>query len=350
MDSDRIINKRVNVNNSNTTAEETESESILPPSLQYAFGFFGNVMAIFFLCRSAGEHKWKPFYRLVCGLAITDFCGIALVYPAIMARYISGFTFEFPKQLCEYCSFWFCFSFMSSALIVSAMSFDRFLAVRFPIWYRNSQETRANTMLLVIWAFTATVSSLNLIGIGSVKNFYPGSWCFIDFANKGLLERVNTYIYSIIGFIILLITVILNVAVAHSVCRKPVSTTVDNKRKRNDIYIIIFLFSVVTLFSICWVPLMVRMLMNASARNPKNGPEELLAVRLTINNSIVDPWIYIILRRENLVKIASLVRRFNSRNHRQTNIFTVESYTGEINSNTIEHSPSLNIATCTTQL
>ncbi|XP_061180248.1 prostaglandin E2 receptor EP4 subtype-like [Saccostrea echinata] len=349
MDNDRIINKTVNISNSNITFEETVSESILPPSLQYAFGGFGNIMAIFFLCRSAGEHKWKPFYRFVCGLAISDFCVIALVYPAVMVRYISGFTFEFPRQLCEYCSFWSSFSFMSSALIVSAMSFDRFLAVRFPIWYRNTQKRRANIMLLVIWAFTATVSSLNLIGIGSVKNFYPGSWCFIDFANKGLLERVNTYIYSITGIIILLITVFLNVAVAYSVCRKPVLTTIDNKRKRNDIYIIVFLFTVVTLFSICWVPLMVRMLMNASAKFPKNGPEELMAVRLTISNSIVDPWIYIILRKENLVKVVHLIRRFNNHKQRQTHMFTVEPCADGDKTNTIEHTPSLSIANCTTQ-
>lgn len=245
-------------NNSNFTDEPVVFESIVPPSLQYGFGVFGNLIAIILLFRSSGQHKWKPFYRLVGGLAITDFCGIALVYPAVMIRYISGFTFDFPKELCGFVSFCFSFSFLSSALIVSAMSFDRFLAVTCPILYRESQVKRTNVILIVIWIFSTCISSLNLVGIGSVKNFYPGSWCFLDFANKGKLERINTYIYSITGFLILSTTVFLNIAVVYSVNRKPKFLTSDKRKKRNDIFIIVFLFSIVTVFSICWVPLMVR--------------------------------------------------------------------------------------------
>ncbi|XP_065936068.1 prostaglandin E2 receptor EP4 subtype [Magallana gigas] len=309
MDSELEIGVTNNFNNSNSTDETVVSESIVPPSLQYLFGVSGNLIAIILLYRSSGRHKWKPFYRLVGALAITDFCGIALVYPAVMVRYISGFTYDFPKELCGFVSFWFSFSFLSSAFIVSAMSFDRFLAVTFPIFYRKSQVKRTNIILVVIWIFVACISSLNLVGVGSVKNFYPGSWCFLDFANNGTLERINTYIYSITGLLVLSTTVVFNIAVVYAVKRKPKRSASDIKRKRNEIFIIVFLFSIVTLFSICWVPLMVRMLINASSSDPKNGPEELLAVRMTISNAIVDPWIYIILRKENLIKISKLVQR-----------------------------------------
>ncbi|XP_062600091.1 prostaglandin E2 receptor EP4 subtype-like [Saccostrea cucullata] len=307
-----ISNGTNNFSHSNTT-EETISESIIPPTLQYLFGVLGNIMAIFLLCKTSSKHKWKPFYRLVCCLAITDFCEIGFVYPAVMIRYISKFTFIFPKQLCEYCSFWFSFCFMSSALIVTAMSLDRFIAVRFPISYQASQRKRINILLAVIWVLSGTVSSLNLMGVGSVKNFYPGSWCFIDFANNGQMERVNTFVYSIIGFAILSSTVVLNVAVVCSICRKPRFTTSNrSKKKKGDVFIVVFLFAIVTLFSICWVPLMVRMLINASTGNSKNGPDELLAVRMTVSNAIVDPWVYIILRKENLVKISNWHQKVRS--------------------------------------
>ncbi|XP_062566606.1 prostaglandin E2 receptor EP4 subtype-like, partial [Saccostrea cucullata] len=312
MNSGWLSNGTNNFSHSNKT-EETISESIIPPTLQYLFGVLGNIMAIFLLCKTSSKHKWKPFYRLVCCLAITDFCEIGFVYPAVMVRYISRFTFIFPKQLCEYCSFWFSFCFMSSALIVTAMSLDRFIAVRFPISYQASQRKRMNILLAVIWILSGTVSSLNLMGVGSVKNFYPGSWCFIDFANNGQMERLNTFIYSIIEFAILSSTVVLNVAVVYSICRKPRFTASNKSRKKKgDVFIVVFLFAIVTLFSICWVPLMVRMLINASTGNPKNGPDERLAVRMTVSNAIVDPWVYIILRKENLVKISRWHQRIRS--------------------------------------
>lgn len=69
----------------------------------------------------------------------------------------------------------------------------------------------------------------------------------------------------------------------------------------------------------------VRMLINASSSDPKNGPEELLAVRMTISNAIVDPWIYIILRKENLKKILALVQRFRKKENLPTVFFTSES-------------------------
>ena len=67
------------------------------------------------------------------------------------------------------------------------------------------------------------------------------------------------------------------------------------------------------------------MLINASASNPENGPGELLAVRMTISNAIVDPWIYIILRKENLVKISKLIQRVRKSKHMPAIFTTKES-------------------------
>lgn len=83
--------------------------------------------------------------------------------------------------------------------------------------------------------------------------------------------------------------------------------------------------------------LKVRMLINASSSDPKNGPEELLAVRMTISNAIVDPWIYIILRKENLLNISKLVQRVRKSGYLPTVCFTRES-TGVCEVSTISSS------------
>lgn len=50
------------------------------------------------------------------------------------------------------------------------------------------------------------------------------------------------------------------------------------------------------------------MLKSASSANPKDGKNELLAVRMALINSIVNPWLYIMLRRENFIALYRFCR------------------------------------------
>ena len=248
-----------------TTKENTTKiwESAWPPGLQFFFGVVGNLIALIVLCSSSKRHKWKPFYRLVGGLALTDMCGVLFVYPTVMSRYASGFTFDFPKPLCQYSSFIYTYALLGSALIVCAMSFDRFLAILFPYYYNTeTKERRVNIMLISIWIFTFIISSLHLVGLGDSKLYYPGSWCFLNFVGKTTADRVNSFIYSLLGLLILLLTICLNASVIISICvnsRQSKRSTLSRRRgKKNNMYIIIFLLVIVAVFTSCWLPLMVR--------------------------------------------------------------------------------------------
>jgi hypothetical protein len=92
------------------------------------------------------------------------------------------------------------------------------------------------------------------------------------------------------------------------------------------------------------------MLINASASNPKNGPEELQAVRMTITNAIVDPWIYIILRKQNLVKISRLIRRIPHRKHFPAIFITEESNYARAGTNEAASNTSRSANTISTQI
>ena len=249
----------------NTTAANTTRiwESAWPPGLQFFFGVVGNLIALIVLCSSSKRHKWKPFYRLVGALALTDMCGVLFIYPTVMIRYASDFTFEFSKPLCNYSSFIHTYVLFASALIVCAMSFDRFLAIIFPYHYNTETKVRrVNIILISIWIFTLMISSLHL-GLGDSKLYYPGSWCFLNFVGATTGERVNLFIYSILGLLILLLTICLNVSVIISVCvnlkQNKLSTSSQRRgRKKNNMFIILFLLVIVAVFITCWLPLMVR--------------------------------------------------------------------------------------------
>ena len=183
------------------------------------------------------------------------------MYPTVMVRYATDFTYDFPKSLCNYICFIYTFTFISSAMIVCAMSFDRFLAILFPFRYNTAgKERRTNIMLMVIWIIGFVISCLPLIGLGSCSNYYPGSWCFLNFVGTTTLDQINSYIYSLFGFAILLTTITLNAIVIVTVCRGMNSDIRQTTRHRNknDVFIVIFLMIIVTGFGVCWTPLMVR--------------------------------------------------------------------------------------------
>ena len=52
------------------------------------------------------------------------------------------------------------------------------------------------------------------------------------------------------------------------------------------------------------------MIININADNPSDGKLELLVGRLAVTNSVVDPWIYIVLRKENFEAVEKFYRKY----------------------------------------
>lgn len=255
---------------SNSTDNSTGVwESAVPPSLQFVFGVLGNTIALVVLKLSAKTHQWRPFYRLVAALALTDGGGILLVYPTVMIRYATNFNFIMPAALCGYSSFIYSFTLLASAMIICGMSIDRFFAILYPHMYNtNTKNKRVHIMLGVIWITTAVLCSLHLFGLGGSHSFYPQSWCFIDFSNVATndapakLNRANSFIYSIVGLIIIVSTVSLNSTVVFTICRKRFLVRRANSRSesqdhKRSIFNIVFLLAIVVVFTTCWTPLIV---------------------------------------------------------------------------------------------
>ena len=239
-----------------------KEESLVPPFLQCFSGLLGNILALIILIRSSKRHKWKPFYRLVCALALTDAIVSVFVYPVVLKTYVTNFEYCFTNFECYYVSFLYSFSWFGSALLVTSMSLDRFLAIVFPFYYnQTSKYIRANTLILSSWILCALICMLPVTGIGNVKMFYADTWCFIDFTdttNTGSI--IVTYMYACLGLLVFAVTVVMNVVVIVTMIRRIVAnrkSIASQRRLKSDIYIVVFLVLIVVVFSICWVPLTV---------------------------------------------------------------------------------------------
>ncbi|KAJ8305719.1 hypothetical protein KUTeg_016264, partial [Tegillarca granosa] len=313
--------------------------SAIVPALMFASGTLGNILALFVLIRSSKTHKWKIFYRLVAALVVTDLFGIVATSPVTLLIYGNNFTWVGGQPLCDYFSFMLIFAGLATVFIVGAMSMDRYIAVCFPYSYKNSEKKRrVNIFIACIWIVSILIAFLPLIGLGSNVKQYPGTWCFFNSFGTKTSDLVFTYFYSTVGILIIFMTAILNVVVIYSLCkqrcltvitssfrRKDSSASTASRFKRNNIYIMIFLVAIVMVFGTCWTPLMIRVLINQSHLHEVDYKADLLVVRMASFNQILDPWVYILFRKEIIIKVIVCVRRCTKSNFlRHFSIYSID--------------------------
>ena len=177
------------------TANSTSDEANwVPMATQFFFGLVGNVFALMLLFLSRKQHRWIPFYRLYTGLVLSDLSIWLLTSPLSIARYASQFTWTFPPAVCQYDSFMLMFGLLSSALFVCAMSADRLKAM---CCRQDELHGKCYTWILIcFWCFSGCYSAIHLV-THHTKNFFPGSWCYMDYVNltSDFAGTVNAYTY-----------------------------------------------------------------------------------------------------------------------------------------------------------
>jgi hypothetical protein len=243
--------------------EEKENESAIPVYIQMIFGASGNILALIVLWVGRHEHKWRSFYILFGGLVITDLINNCVCYSLVLPRYLSHFTWCLSEQLCDLLSFLETFSHLTSGMIIAAMTIDRYVHItgERP---RNGTESRRLIYFILLCAillFATVISGLQLVGIGNSQLYYPGSWCFLDFTDKSLDNKISSLIYSLTGIITILVTLVIGIKTAAMTCRNSEyqALLLDNHLVTGiyDSHVMKFLFISIFTFVFLWGPLLV---------------------------------------------------------------------------------------------
>ncbi|XP_014637087.1 PREDICTED: prostaglandin E2 receptor EP4 subtype [Ceratotherium simum simum] len=325
------------------------------PAVMFIFGVVGNLVAIVVLCKSRKEQKETTFYTLVCGLAVTDLLGTLLVSPVTIATYMKG---EWPggKALCEYSTFILLFFGLSGLSIICAMSIERYLAINHAYFYNHYVDKRlAGLTLFAVYASNVLFCALPNMGLGSSRLQYPDTWCFIDWTTNVTAYAAFSYMYAGFSSFLILATVLCNVlvcgallrmhrqfmrrtslgteqhhaaaaVVASAACRgNPAAASPalprlsDFRRRRSfrriagaEIQMVILLIATSLVVLICSIPLVVRVFINqlyrpSLEREISKNPD-LQAIRIAAVNPILDPWIYILLRKTVLSKAIEKIK------------------------------------------
>ncbi|XP_034566333.1 prostaglandin E receptor 4 (subtype EP4) b [Notolabrus celidotus] len=315
--------------NSTTSTGRFQPPTI--PAIMFIFGVVGNVIAIVVLRISRKEQKETTFYTLVCGLAVTDLLGTLLASPVTIATYMKG---EWPggDSLCQYSGFILLFFFLVQLSIVFAMSVERFLAINHAYFYNEYVNQKLAALSLVgIYISNIVFCALPIMGFGKVERQRPGTWCFIDWHNNETAVVTFNLMYAGVNAVMVLATVICNVMVCgalilmHKRFLRRTSLGTDNRRiaefrrRRSfgrlaaaEIQMVILLIATSAVVLICSIPLVLRIFVNQLYRNQKEEPlglnKDLLAIRMASVNPILDPWIYILLRKTVVLTLMEKIK------------------------------------------
>ncbi|XP_038163982.1 prostaglandin E receptor 4 (subtype EP4) a [Cyprinodon tularosa] len=302
------------------------------PSIMFIFGVVGNVIAIVVLCKTRRKQKESTFYTLVCGLAVTDLLGTLLASPVTIAIYVKG-SWPGDDPLCQYFGFTLLFFSLAGLSIICAMSVERYVAINHAYFYNDYVDQKlAGLTLMAIYISNALFCALPIVGFGQVKKQYPETWCFLEWRSNKTSDAVYSYMYAGFSSLLILATVICNVLVCGALIRmhrrfvrrmslgNDAARNAEQRRRARsfghlagaEIQMVILLIATSAVVLICSIPLVAQVFLNQIYKTPvekrlEKNPD-LRSIRFASFNPILDPWIYILLRKAVLLKLIEKIK------------------------------------------
>uniref|UniRef100_A0A452TKU6 Prostaglandin E2 receptor EP3 subtype n=1 Tax=Ursus maritimus TaxID=29073 RepID=A0A452TKU6_URSMA len=253
--------------------------------------------------------------------------------PVVIVVYLSKQRWEHldpSGRLCTFFGLTMTVFGLSSLFIASAMAVERALAIRAPHWYASHMKTRATRVVLLgVWLAVLAFALLPVLGVGQYTIQWPGTWCFISTGgggngtspshNWGNLFFASTFAF--LGLSALAVPFACNLATIKALvsrCRAKATVSQSGAQwGRITTETAIQLMGIMCVLSVCWSPLLIMMLKmifnQTSVEHCKTHTEKLkecnfflIAVRLASLNQILDPWVYLLLRKILLRKFCQV--------------------------------------------
>ncbi|XP_016104951.1 prostaglandin E2 receptor EP4 subtype-like [Sinocyclocheilus grahami] len=315
---DSLLNVGLNVSeaNSSSHALSLDYRSLITSATMFGVGVLGNLVAIVVLCISKKEQKETTFYTLVCGMAITDLLGTCFTSPVVIATYIAG-RWPGGALLCHFFSFSMLFFGSAGMSILCAMSVERYLAINHAYFYsQHVDRAMARFALMATYLANIVLCILPSFGFGKHTRHFPGTWCFMDWRAMDSVGASYTFLYG--GFMLLLIAV--TVMCNFAVCRSLVGMSKMSRMVRAEVSghtgsrrsFRLTSAAEIQMFWLYRVRIFVNQLYDPAYISSGKSPDyrsDLLAIRFASFNPILDPWVYILCRKNLLTKGCTRLKR-----------------------------------------
>ncbi|XP_066480480.1 prostaglandin E2 receptor EP2 subtype [Tiliqua scincoides] len=297
----------------------------LAAALMFAAGVLGNLAALALLLRARARRRARrerpsAFPGLALALVLTDLLGTCLLSPAVLAAYGRGRALRALAggRLCAAFAFAMAFFGLAGTGTLGAMALERCLALGAPYRYARLLRGRRAALLPLaalpaLHALFAALCALPLLGFGRYVQYCPGTWCFLQLHFPGGAgdRRALAFalLYAALLLLLVLAVLLCNLRAIACLLRMrrarpaPAARPPPSVAQELDHLVLLALMTLV--FAGCSLPFTVRTFMNLVQEGDYKA--DLQAMRLLSINSIIDPWVFIILRPPVLRLIRSVL-------------------------------------------
>ncbi|KAG7239352.1 hypothetical protein INR49_029340 [Caranx melampygus] len=302
-------------------------EHIKPPTTplisatMFAAGIFGNVAALVILeirrrreSRAEGTWRRKLFHILITSLVITDLLGTCLISPLVQVAYRANTSMvgmsPDDKSVCSYFGVSMTFFSLATLSLLFSMALERCFAIGYPYLYSQHVSKKcAYITIPLVFLLCMSFCLLPFAGFGKYVQYCPGTWCFIDMNPIQKDDRVYANLYATILLVLVLAIVACNGFVVYQLFKmyqrrkrngSVMATSRSNHERRamsmaEEVEHLILLVFMTIIFIICTLPLVIRVYINSTGMRTESHPVDLIALRFISVNSIIDPWVFILL-------------------------------------------------------
>ncbi|XP_056144024.1 prostaglandin E receptor 1b (subtype EP1) [Lampris incognitus] len=298
-----------------------------PPSspmaagLSMTLGILSNVVALIILAKAYNRFRRRSkatFLLFASSLVVTDLAGHVIAGTLVLRLYSAGAdpasnSLSDPDVPCLFLGGSMVFFGLCPLFLGCAMAAERCLGVTRPLLHAQLVTTaRTKMALALIWLLALCVALLPFFSLGAYTYQYPGTWCFIRvLGDIKETDLAFVILFSGLGLTSLAVALVCNTISGITLVRARLrKKSCSNRRlaKSHDIEMVAQLVGIMVTSCICWSPMLIFALMSVT-RSSSGSMNMRMAVRLATWNQILDPWVYILLRRAILRKIYHITKR-----------------------------------------
>ncbi|XP_072517224.1 prostaglandin F2-alpha receptor [Salminus brasiliensis] len=294
--------------------------SVTSSVITMTVGIISNTLAFFIVLKAYRQFRLKSkasFLLFASGLVLTDFLGHVINGTLALYVYASGKRWNNfdPKQV--FCGFFgVCMAFfgLSPLLLGSVMAVERCIGVTRPLFHSMAlTSNRMSRLLVLTWLLALLVALLPVLVQRPYQVQGSRSWCFFHMVGtRDWLDILLPMIFSLLGLLALLISFVCNTVTGFTLLWTRLRREPNyHRHHRSSIHIemVCQLLAIMIVSCVCWGPLLVTII-NLSLQEQGQGEYShlLLTVRMATWNQILDPWVYILLRKAVLKRLFLLTQ------------------------------------------